>query len=341
MKKTLLVDMSPVYYRWIFSTTAASSKQLKLKKNEDGVYDLDEYQDIYIFKVLDYLTKFKNRFGVDEIVLAMDHGPYWRKEIWSGYKYGRHKNDKSGIDWSKAKKLQRKMTDILKNYSSFKVIDIPRVEGDDSLFVLSEELSKRGHEVIAKSLDHDIIYILEHENVSYWQTKHNAPSKSCGFVEYNGDEIKNLKYEHCVFGDKGDYLLPITAFTEFSDEFKKLYPDMTPLQAYPRRHEIDVAFEKKYGVSAYKHPRFGAASFHKKMEKEGFTLQDFLKKDPIHIKNFALNKQLGLPSGIPQEIRDLIIHEYDNTNTTRDEAKLIEFFTEYGIFELIGKLGFL
>jgi len=348
--KTLIVDFSPILYRFAFSSTTYAVKQLKLKKDENGLYNFNEYKDIFMFKLLDYISLFKTRFGVDEIVIGIDSQPYWRKDHWSGYKFGRLKNDKTGINWNQEKEIAAEMIELLKERTTYKVIDIEGVEGDDTLFILSEELSNRGHEVIVKSLDHDIYYCLEHPNVQYWQTKHNTKTKQCGFVEFHQDELDQLKWEHCFFGDKGDYLLGITAYTQFSPEFKSLYPNMTELKAWPKRHEIDQSFIKKHKVdfpelfgknklSAYKQPPFGYKSYVKKQIKEGFTNEEFIARNPIHKLNYELNEMLALPPGIPDEIRQKIIYEYDNTGHTLDMGFLSNYFTQNDLFSLVGKLG--
>jgi hypothetical protein len=135
--KILLVDFSPVTYRWIFSSTTTAVKTLNLKKDENGLYNFNEYKDMYFYKILEDISKFKQRFNADEVVFAIDSKPYWREKYWSGYKYGRFKADKSGINWKQAKEAQNELIDILDKYSSFKVIKVPGVEGDDILFTLS------------------------------------------------------------------------------------------------------------------------------------------------------------------------------------------------------------
>jgi len=348
--KTLIVDMSPIFYRFAFSSTTYAQNKLKLKRDKNGLFNFDEYKDIFLFKTLDYLSFFKTRFGVDEVVIATDSKPYWRKDHWSGYKHGRMKNDKTGINWAQEKKLAAEMVTLLKENTTFKVIDLPKVEGDDTGFVLAEELSNRGHEVIVKSLDHDWYYTLENPNVKYWQTKHNHKTKQCGYVEFHQEELDVLKWEHCFFGDKGDYLLGITAYTQFSDAFKSLYPNMTELKAWPKRHEIDQSFIKKHKedfpelfeknkLSAYKQPPFGAKSYAKKKAKEGFTDQEFMDRNPIHQLNYDMNEMLALPAGIPDDIRQLIINEYDTTGNNINPGELNNYFLNNGCFELIGKMG--
>jgi hypothetical protein len=342
--KILLVDFSPVTYRWIFSSTTNAIKNLNLKKDENGLYNFNEYKDIYFYKLLDDLSKFKQRFQVDEIVLAIDSKPYWREKYWSGYKHGRFKDDKSGINWKQAKDAQQEIIDILDKYSSFKVLKVPGVEGDDILFTLSKYLTP-DNEIICKSVDHDIAYTLLNENVKFWKTSHTHKTKESAFVNKNQEELEEEMLDHCFFGDKGDYILSINAYTIFSNKFKEVYPDMTPEKAYSKRHEIDLGFTKKYGESAYKHPRFGKKSFMKKIEKEGkdyrTAVKDYLKINPIHKWNFELNKKIALPNGIPDEIKQEIIAAYENASNVRDITELNKWFMQYNMVNLIGITGLL
>jgi hypothetical protein len=116
---------------------------------------------------------------------------------------------------------------------------------------------------------------------------------------------------------------------------------MTPDKVYPKRHEIDIKFQEKYGVSAYKHPRMGKKSFEKKMKKEGFTYKEFLERNPIYKWNFELNKKIALPEGIPDNIRESIIKSYDNAETIKNEAELSKWFMKYNMINLIGIIGLL
>lgn len=336
--KSLIIDLSPVVYRWVFASTVTFGK--KNKKQDNGLYNLDEYKDILIYQVINYLSNQKMRFGVDEVILAADSKPYWRNKIWDGYKHGRKKDTKNGIDWAKVTKVQNEITDVLHKYSSFKVIDVLGAEGDDVGFVLSEYLSNKGHNIILHTSDHDWTQNIMYENVKVWETKYSAPTKTCGYVGVGSHEIKELQNDHVIYGDSGDYIQHINAYTHFSDKFKKEYPKMTELKVYPRRHFVDLKFEEKHGVSAYKHPRFGKKSFEKKMAKEGFTMKDFIKANPIRVENYKLNRRLVLPSGVPSGIKDDIISSYEEENV-KDLGKLTEYFMGYGIMKLVGKIALL
>ena len=346
--KILIADTSAIFYRIGFSTSTYMVENLKLQKQDNGLYDFNEYKDVFIFKFLDYISKFKNRFGVDEVILAIDSGPYWRKDHWSGYKYGRH--GETSIDWKAIKDTQKEILELLDNSSTFKILKIPTVEADDVAFVLSKTLTDDGHEVIVYSTDHDWQYCLLNDNVKYWKTAYTAKNKQCAFFKPTLEEIETELYNHCMFGDKGDYLLHSKSYSVFSEEFKSLYPNVTELKAWPKRHEIDMSFREKHAkdfpelaetnkLSAYKHPRFGAKSYQKKKLKDGFTDEDFLNENPIYRMNFEMNKMLGLPDGIPIHLREAIIEKYKTTNGELNITDLSDYFMRYGLVNLVGKFS--
>jgi hypothetical protein len=312
----------------------------KNKKQENGLYDFSQYKDNVAFQVIDFLSKQKMQFSADELIIATDQKPYWREKIWPGYKHGRKTNDKSGIDWKGVSKLQSELVNILKD-TSFIVIDVQGAEGDDCAFVLSEYISNKG-EIIIHSLDHDWIQCLSYNNVSFWETKHSAKTKECGYCIKSPEEIETLRLEHWLAGDAGDYVKHIDSYTQFSDKFKEIYPNKTELEVYPKRFEIDMSFTKKYGESAYKHPRFGYKSFMKKIAKSGQSIDEFIDENPIRRMNAELNKVLVLMENVPEDIKQQIIESYESQkDKTRNIAVLNEYFLKSNNFELTGKIGLL
>jgi hypothetical protein len=335
---TLLVDFSPIWTRFVFNGRKQYINDGG-KKNSDGFYDFNEFKDIVIFNTIEEITSFKYKFKVQEIVLAFDtkeNGKYWRHDIWSGYKYGRRKD--ADIDWKVIQQVQNELKKIFDTLTSWKVVSVPRAEGDDVIFVLSKFLGKTNN-IIVHTVDHDLSQCQElADNVMVFETKNTCNTKQDAFVcKMTPEEIKELQFNHVVFGDSGDYIKHIKSWSRMSDKFKELYPSKTALDMYPKRHELDVAFKKKYEVSAYKHPRFGAKTFAKSSD----TLEDILDSNPIHRMNYDLNRKLVLPYYIPKNIEDNIINAYLNAKSERDIARLMKYFTENGMFELQGKIGLL
>ena len=283
------------------------------------------------------LSDLKYKFRVDEIVLATDNakGGYWRSAPYPIYKGHRKKGrEASEFEWGDAFVIFDEIKETLKNDSSFKMISIPRVEGDDIMFVLSEYLSLQNNEVILHSLDHDTVYNLKHPGVKWY--RHVKTSKKPGsFQDVTPGEILSLELEHVIQGDAGDNIKNVKSFSRFSKRFKSLHPDKCEIELYDKRFKLDELFEATYGESAYDHPRYGAKMFLKSKK----TIEEFLRENPIYKQNYALNRQIALPEGIPQTISASIIDNYNSASTTKNSAKLQSFFMNNGCFELIGKLG--
>ena len=342
MGRKLIYDLSPCLYGSLFSATTEvkrnGAKPVQKPEYECPKFHFD-YGDIVTFKILDELTKLKRNFNVDEVIIAVDNssGGYWRKDYWAGYKYGRKKGrDDSEIEWDKAFPVFEDIKKLLKDHSSYKVLDVPRAEADDIGFVLSEYLSDEGHEIILYTVDHDWIYNLKHPGVQYW--KDNRTSKrDSHYVEAEPGELIELELDHLIGGDPGDYIKNVKAYSVFSPLFKEIYPHMTELKAWPMRHEIDIAFEEKYGESAYKHPRYG----YKMFLRSKLTVTELLAQNPIYKLNYDLNKIIAMPEGIPQEIRKNIIEEYHNAPSEKNAKELNTFFIENNLFELTEFIAFI
>ena len=339
MARKLIFDLSPCLYGSLFSATSAQKrlgvKPVKKDRYECAKFDFD-YGDVLSFKILDEITQLKTKFGVDEIIIAADNskGGYWRKDYWSGYKYGRSKGrDQSEIEWDSAFPVFEQIKDQLKDNISYKLLDIPRAEADDIGFVLSEYLSDQGDEVILFSVDHDWIYNMKHPGVQVWKDNRTS-KKDSHYRDIEPGEILELEIDHLIGGDIGDYIRNVKAYSVFSPEFKEKYPDKNELAVWDKRHEIDVAFETKFGVSAYKHPRYG----YKMFLRSKLTIMELLATNPIYKKNYELNKIIAMPDGIPQHIRAQIIEEYNSADITKRPKELQKYFKENGLFELTARL---
>ena len=335
MKKILIVDWSPIIYGNLFSATNVAKRE-KMPKI-DGKYNLDLYKDIVIYKIFNEISKLKNQFRLskdDEIVIASDNsqGGYWRKDVWAGYKSKRKKaRDDSEIQWDKAFELFQEINKILQSCSTFKFLSIPKVEGDDIIFVLSEYLSLEGKEVIIHSSDHDMIQCLEYDNVKYWRTTRSKGLENSSFYEATPSELEDTILEHCIAGDPGDGFGNVKAYSRFSPEFLKVYPQFEgdEKRLYPKRFQIEQAFEQKHNQPAYKHPRYGYKMFLRSKK----TIEELLKENEIYKWNYEMNRNLALPETIPSNISKEIIEEYKSAESKYDYNCLYDFLMDYGLFE--------
>jgi len=334
---TLIADLSPIMYSNLFSVTSELIRNGAKEVNGKIPYT-QEYENMVIFKILEEIAQLKPKFGVQEIVLASDNskGGYWRKDFWSGYKFKRaSERAESNIDWEKAFVTFEKIKDTIQDNTSFKLIDIPRVEGDDVAFVLSEYLSAQGTKVILHSLDHDWVYNLRHTGVSYYRTR-KAQRKDGEFVDLTPGEILEMEMDHLIGGDPGDYIKNVKAYSKFSPEFKTQYPNRTEIEVWEKRHELDCMFTEKFGVSAYKHPRYG----YKMFLKSKHSVVSLLAENEIYKKNYEINKKVAMPEGIPLEIKEQITTQYENAPCVRVNKELQKFFMTHGLFELNSNILF-
>ncbi len=306
---------------------------MNLKKDENDNYNFDEVKDIFFYKVFDEFSTFRNKFQAQEIVICTDSSNYWRKDIWKGYKGSRKKQrQKTNVNWDQANKAILEAKKALLT-TSFKTIEVNKAEGDDIIFVLSEYLSLLGQEVVIYSSDHDFIQCLEHEGVKFWRTTRTTGMQNSKFYTIEEGELVHIILDHVIGGDPGDDIKNVKGFSRFSQKCKEIYPDLTELRVWEKRFEFDTLFEKTYGVSAYSHPPYG----YKRFLKSKKTLEDLLNEDNIFRLNYALNRQIALPEGIPQWLSSDVIQEYKKPNQ-KDLSKLQEFFIKNGLFDLVGKL---
>lgn len=342
--KTLVLDFSPILYS-NFISASSEMKRNGLKPNADGKLDLDaeNYKNIIRFKIFQELSSLKGQFGVDEVIIAVDNAKdgYWRKDVYPIYK-GQRKaaREVSELDWGGAFAIFDEIKEQIKENTSFKMIDIPKAEGDDIMFVLAEYKHLLNEQVILHSLDHDTVYNLrwntpESQNIQWW--RHVKSTRKPGsYQEVEPGEILRLEMEHILQGDAGDNIKNVKSFSQFSPKFKELYPDKCEIELYEKRFELDELFTTKFGESAYKHPRFGLKSF----MKTKLTVEELLNQNPIYEKNYLLNREIALPEGIPPDISQSVIKAY-NTPTQQNKKALSTYFKQNGMFELTAKLPFL
>ncbi len=343
--KTLILDFSPILYSNFISASMEMQRN-GLKPNANKKLDISTpgYKEIINYKIMSELSSLKTQFKVDEIVIACDNptGGYWRKDVYPIYKGGRkEKREESELQWDKAFAVFDEIKNVIEENTSFKLINLPKTEGDDVMFVLSKYLSLQGQEVILHSLDHDTVYSLKgnfnNSNtpgiVKWW--RHVKTAKKPGaFQSYEAGEILLLEIEHLVQGDASDNIKNIKSYSRFSKKFKELYPDKKEIDVYDKRFELDEMFEEKYGCSAYDHPRYGAKMFLKSKK----TIEELLKENPIYELNYKMNSIIAMPEGIPADISKSIIEKYNSAETTRNISALQEYFMKNGCFELIGSL---
>lgn len=135
-----------------------------------------------------------------ELVIACDSKDYWRKDIFPNYKASRKKiRSESKLDWEKIHQHFDLFKQEIKANFLYRVIEVPKCEGDDVIAVLchihgTEGPLNIGTKIKIVSGDGDFIQLQKYGNVSqYDQVKKREiicadPERERRFLVLNGDK---------------------------------------------------------------------------------------------------------------------------------------------------------
>ena len=127
--------------------------------------DLNLIRKLFIRQLNNYIKQFPNYTG---IILCFDNQNYWRKAVFSNYKYSRKDDRKnSDTDWSKIfndiNTIKQELTSL--NYN---VMDIAGAEADDIIACISKHEYQNKINTLIISGDKDFIQLLRYDTVSIW-----------------------------------------------------------------------------------------------------------------------------------------------------------------------------
>jgi hypothetical protein len=130
----ILVDFSPVVHAaiMVFYSDLESSTE-------------DQVQNIIRHAALTTIKSYKKNYGAEygELIIAVDSGNIWRKDYFQEYKYKRSEDKKeSSINWPFIFKCINELSEDLKNYFPYKVIQVDRTEADDIIAVLAKYINE-------------------------------------------------------------------------------------------------------------------------------------------------------------------------------------------------------
>ena len=145
----VIVDLSVIKHGVIHSRDL--SQEIKIRP---------ELIKHYVLNSILYIKQITQCSKKNELILAIDRKKvfkladktvygYWRDALYEskkgildksfkGYKHGRERD--ATFDWETIEKCYSEVIEFLKNYTDFKVIEIPGIEGDDICAVLSQKL---------------------------------------------------------------------------------------------------------------------------------------------------------------------------------------------------------
>jgi len=114
----------------------------------------------------------KNRDKYGQMVICCDHSS-WRKTYYEFYKYSRKKGrDESSINWEEMFKIVNKVTDEIRTYIPWKVIQHKGAEADDIIATLAQSTQELGKSepVLIVASDGDYKQLQVHSNVKQIST---------------------------------------------------------------------------------------------------------------------------------------------------------------------------
>ena len=179
-----------------FSQTVIAAV-VKITSSRSGIKDPNI--DIIRHCVLESLrytrSKYKKEYG--ELVICVDGGRSWRKDVFPYYKAHRQVDkDKSMIPWDLVFEAIGVLKQELTEHFPYKVVEVKTAEADDVIAVLTKELTETGDKVMIVSSDKDFRQLQVYPGV-----KQYSPLLDKYLVE--NDPLGYLR-SHIISGDRGD-----------------------------------------------------------------------------------------------------------------------------------------
>jgi len=156
-------------------------------------------EDLVRHIVLTNLQKFKKMFGAEygEVVVCCDSPNPWRKDVFPLYKANRKKaRDSSDTDWEEIFRIVRLIKDEIRENLPYKVIEVPRAEGDDIIATLALHYS--GPHMIVSN-DKDLKQLQVREGIRQYHPINNT-DETLSII----DNPEEFLLEHIIRGDSSD-----------------------------------------------------------------------------------------------------------------------------------------
>jgi 5'-3' exonuclease len=324
----VLVDYSHLSFRNLFIA------KVEIEKSKQSMWsipsNIEEYPkiipdnelkssmviDMYYHLMFKSLISIKKLASVksNKVVLCID-GNSWRKKFYPAYKAHRKaKRDKEKdiFDWTEFFKVTDELLRILEVTTKIRILRSNGAEGDDSIFVLSEHLSKKNINSIIVSSDKDIKQVLRQRHVQMYD-----PIKKEYIVDY---DTKSLLH-HVILGDSGDNIPSIKEGTEYDAAFlKHLKTSGIHLSNVEDVEKLEVFGEvlgNYTGKLVYKKARFGTVGAQKIVDAS--NIREVLRENKLYLKNFRRNRKLIDMRKIPYDIKQDIIRVFDEHEERKND----------------------
>jgi 5'-3' exonuclease len=177
-----------------FSSIVITSTIDFMNKSGTGDESYDKLiRHVGLSQLLLYKQKFKE-YG--KPIICMDSTNYWRKDVFPNFKQNRKKSrNDSAIDWNAFFKVFNAFKLELEEHFPYVVIEVPRVEADDSIAVLARET------------DEDVMIVSSDKDMLQLQAKYGNRIKQWSVHAKKELTLANKDYclmTHIIKGDVGD-----------------------------------------------------------------------------------------------------------------------------------------
>ncbi len=223
----ILVDMSNLAISALQSAFAGNNKN-------NIVLDEQNIRHIILKKLIDVHKKIGRHH---ELILCFDSRNYWRKDFFPLYKGTRVRSETDTFPWEKFYQLYNEFKLELPLYFNYKCIEIPRVEGDDIIFCISEY--HKGKDIVIASSDTDDLQILEK-----YPEAAQFSLKTHKFITC--EQYKYTLLDHIIEGDKSDGIPSIIAAADTYMDKDKRAPSLTKQIRAKLKFIIPDEFKARY-----------------------------------------------------------------------------------------------
>lgn len=139
-----------------YSGSMFSALHVELARNPGAKCDIKFLRHCLLNQLRSYSKKFKEDYG--EMVICLEGGSCWRKEIFPNYKAERQQSRiDSGIDWNAVFKDMNQITEELAEATPWRFMRVRGLEADDVIAILARSMETIGRTTLLGDVEPTMI----------------------------------------------------------------------------------------------------------------------------------------------------------------------------------------
>lgn len=263
-------------------------------------------------------SKYKKSFG--QLVISVDSGNNWRKNIFPEYKANRKKGrEESSLDWNLIYHLIETLSDDLLEVFGVPKIRLDTYESDDIIASLVRSRPDEKHIII--STDKDFQQLRRFSNIEQWDANKDR------FVALDKDEtLKDYIITHILKGDVGDGVPNFWSYdSQLVDGVRQTPISKKLISSISAKVDMNTIFDD---TKNFIQIILDDEMVQKKIEEKGWDESDIRK----HLYRNYDCVVLGLPDDrldekVNTELRNAQLHEFDLRNA-------LDYCSEYHLEQI-------